>query len=91
MCDELRMFYENLSSKTIIIKDVRVDEFLGQYQVRMNIEIPRLQLRFSYGNSIPFKIKNLKDKNLKKMIINTMKIDINEYIVKLIKLNEIGE
>ena len=91
MIDELRMFYENLSSKTIIIKDVRVYEFLGQYQVTMNIEIPRLQLRFSYGNAIPFKIKNLKDKNLKKMIINTMKIDINEYIVKLIKLNEIGE
>ena len=88
---ELKMFYENLSSKTIIIKDVRVDEFLNQYQVRMNIEIPRLQLRFRYGNSIPFRIKNLKDKILKENLINRMKIDINEYIVKLIKLNEIGE
>ena len=88
---ELKMFYENLSSKTIIIKDVRVDEFLSQYQVRMIIEIPRLQLRFRYENSIPFRIKNLKDKILKENLINRMKIDINEYIVKLIKLNEIGE
>lgn len=88
---ELKIFYENLSSKTIIIKDVVVDEFLGHYQVKMNIEIPRLQLRFNYRNVIPFKIKNLNDKKLKKMIINQMKIDINEYIVKLIKLNEIGE
>lgn len=91
MLYELKMFYENLSIKTIIIKDVRVDEFLGQYQVRMNIEIPRFQLSFSYGNSIPFRIKNLKDKLLKENLINRMKIDINEYIIKLIKLNEIGE
>lgn len=90
MVNNIRNFYENLSNEYIKISDVDIINFMNMYQIKMKIEISRLNLTFNYGASIPFTVTRL-TKNLKESLINSLKLTIYDYIVKLIKLDKIGE
>lgn len=90
MDNNIKKFYENLNNEYIKISNVDVIKFMNLYQIKMKIEIPKLNLEFNYGASIPFTVTRL-TKNLKESLINSLKLTIYEYIVKLTKLDKLGE
>lgn len=86
-------FGEELSNNFITFKLINI-EYDNVYKPNVVIEymikIPKYNLAFNYKFSIPFIIKEFTN-NLKESIINRIKIDINQFIVKEIELDKLGE
>lgn len=90
MKQEIKNFIENLSNDFIVFKEIEINSVGDLYQIRTRIVINRLNIIINYGMAIPIRIEKLTD-NLKESLINGIKIDINKYIVELVKLDKLGE
>lgn len=90
MIDNIKKFYENLSNEYIKINNVDVVNFCDLYLIRMNIEIPRLNLILNYGTSIPYSTNRLTRK-LKSALTNALKLRIYDDMVKSVNIDMGGE
>lgn len=91
--EQFKVFFDELTTNKIIfeLKEVNCNELLNDYvNFQVKIKIIPYQLEFNYRFTIPFKFDKLTSK-IKEDIINTIKMDINEIIVKRIGLNRIGD
>lgn len=91
--EELKVFFDELTTDKIIfeLKDINYIGFLYEYcDVKCQVKIIPYQLYFMYRFTIPFKYDKLTSE-IKANIINSIKLDINQFIVERIGLNRIGE